>query len=136
MISTIFGISLVVNSIRAGIERLPRIGPRTSPRNRSMIVHEAPPTTCRNISGHSLLEAIAAITSANTTAMIGRPLRGTIWKSGRAIGGAAASGDATPPPAETTPPGATARSLIPKKVHLSGDGRQPLLWGADRAAPG
>ena len=44
-ITTIFGINLVVNSIRAGIDIFPMIGPRISPRNRSMIVQAAPPAT-------------------------------------------------------------------------------------------
>ena len=64
MISTIFGISRVVSSIRAGIDSRPMIGPSTNPRNRSMIVHAAPPATCRNSSGHSLLAAMPAISSA------------------------------------------------------------------------
>ena len=48
MITTIFGISLVVNSIRAGIDIEPMIGPSTKPRNRSRIVHAAPPATWKN----------------------------------------------------------------------------------------
>ena len=63
MISTIFGISLVVNSTRAGTDSRPMIGPSTNPRKRSMIVQAAPPATWRNSSGHSLSAAIAAITS-------------------------------------------------------------------------
>ena len=51
MISTIFGISRVVNSTRAGIESLPMIGPSTKPRKRSMTVQAEPATTCRNSSG-------------------------------------------------------------------------------------
>jgi hypothetical protein len=39
------GISRVVNSIRAGIDIEPMIGPSTSPRNRSMIVQAAPDAT-------------------------------------------------------------------------------------------
>ena len=90
MISTIFGIRRVVNSIRAGIDMLPMIGPRTSPRNRSTIVHAAPPATWKNSSGHSLLDSIAAISSTATTATTTSPRRGTISKSGRssAAGGA------------------------------------------------
>ncbi len=43
MISTSFGISREVSSIFAGTDIAPMIGPSTSPRNRSMIVQEAPP---------------------------------------------------------------------------------------------
>src|SRR6185312_16058834 len=88
MIRTILGISLVVNSIRAGTDILPMIGPRTRPRNRSMIVHAAPPATWQNVSGHSLLDAIAAMSSAMMTATIGSPLSGTISKSSGPAGGA------------------------------------------------
>jgi len=61
MMITILGISLVVNSTRAGGDMLPMIGPRTRPRNRSMIVQAAPPATWKNSTGHSLFEAMPAI---------------------------------------------------------------------------
>ena len=76
MISTIFGISRVVNSTRAGIDIRPMIGPSTRPRNRSMIVQAAPPATWKNISGHSLLDAIATISSTATIATSTSPRAG------------------------------------------------------------
>ena len=93
MISSIFGISRVVNSIRAGTDIRPMIGPSTSPRKRSMIVHAAPNATWKNVSGQSLLTAIATIRATSTIATSTRPARGTIWKSGTATrgGGAVAS---------------------------------------------
>jgi hypothetical protein len=97
MISTILGISRVVNSTRAGIDMRPMIGPRTNPRNRSMIVQAAPPTTCRNVSGHSSSTAMPTIRSTSTNATIGRPARGTIWNSGRSIAGGCASATAPTP---------------------------------------
>src|ERR1700712_3047435 len=91
MISTIFGISLVVNSTRAGIDRRPMIGPSTSPRKRSMIVQAEPNTTCMNSIGHSLSTAIATISTMNAIATSTSPRFGTISKSGRSIGGGASA---------------------------------------------
>ena len=65
MMMTIFGISRVVNSIRAGIDIEPMIGPSTRPRKRSMIVQAAPPATWRKSSGQSRSAAIAATTGAD-----------------------------------------------------------------------
>src|ERR1700761_9480889 len=96
MISTILGISLGVNSTRAGTDILPMIGPRTRPRKRSMMVQAAPPATWKNSSGHSLLEAMAAISPAMMTPTIGSPLSGTISKSGRAAAAACSASATTP----------------------------------------
>jgi hypothetical protein len=78
MMSRILGISLVVISIRAGIDKRPRIGPRMRPRKRSMIVQAAPPATWKNSSGQSLLTAMAAISRPMIGAMMTSPRRGTI----------------------------------------------------------
>src|SRR5262249_13823688 len=86
MITTIFGINRVVNWIRAGTGICPMIGPRTRPRNRSMIVQPAPNATWKKVSGHNVLTAIATIRPISTTAAIASPARGTIWKSGISIG--------------------------------------------------
>ena len=48
-----------------------------------MIVHAAPPATWKNVSGHSLLDSIATISSTATIATSTSPRRGTISKSGR-----------------------------------------------------
>ena len=98
MMSRTLGISRVVISMRAGIDRRPRIGPSTSPRNRSIEVHSAPKATWKNSSAQSLLAAIAAISAMNTAATMGSPRSGTIWKSGTRgrLGGARpAAGSAT-----------------------------------------
>ena len=95
MISTIFGISRVVNSTRAGIDMLPMIGPSTRPRKRSITVHAAPPATCRNSSGQSLLTAIADDQRDERDRDDRQALRGTISKSRRSAGGAAAMGRST-----------------------------------------
>src|SRR6202012_676325 len=89
MIRTIFGISLVVISIRAGTASLPRIGPRTKPRKRSMIVQAAPKATWKKVSGQSSLTAIATTRATKTIATGINPRRGTISKSGISIGGPA-----------------------------------------------
>src|ERR1700739_1091669 len=96
MISPILGISLVVTSPRAGIDIRPMMGPRTRPRNRSMIVQAAPPATWKNSSGHRLLTAMARRTPGITIATRIRPFLGTISKSGLGTaGGAAAAGAAS-----------------------------------------
>src|ERR1700744_1299625 len=87
MIRTIFGISLVVILIRAGTAILPRIGPSTKPRKRSMIVQAAPKATWKKVSGQSSLTAIATTRAAKTIATGMSPRRGTIWKAGVSIGG-------------------------------------------------
>ena len=94
MISTILGIKRVVNSIRAGIDMRPMIGPSTRPRNRSMIVQAAPPATCRNSSGHRVLTSIATTSPTIAIATNTRPLRGTIWKSSGAGGPETSAGGA------------------------------------------
>ena len=96
MIRTIFGISFVVNSIRAGIDIRPMMGPRTRPRKRSMIVQAAPPATWRNSSGHSLLAAMATISITIATADSTSPFRGTISKSSGAGGPAATAAGGAP----------------------------------------
>ncbi len=93
--TTIFGISLVVNSIRAGIDIEPMIGPRTRPRNRSMIVQAAPPATWKKVSGHSELTAMAMISRTITTPDMARPTRGTMSNS-RGAGGPAGCATAGP----------------------------------------
>ena len=97
MRSTIFGMNLAENSARAGIESRPRIGPTTSPTNRSMPVHSPPPATWLKSSPQLQLKPIDATRKPSTTATTGRPLSGTIWMTGR--GGAIAS---CPPPAPAT----------------------------------
>ncbi len=87
--TTIFGMNLVVNSIRAGIESPPRIGPTMKPTNRSMIVQAAPNATCMNTSGHSVLTMTTTTSATKTTAAKTRPARGTMSKSGIAGGGPA-----------------------------------------------
>jgi hypothetical protein len=59
-----------------------------SPTNRSIAVHRPPPTTWQNVSAHSQLPAMDAMTNATTAATIGRPLSGTTWIVGRAATGA------------------------------------------------
>ena len=86
---TIFGMNRVVNSMRAGIDIPPMIGPTMRPTNRSMAVQSPPPTTWKNTSAQRLLLAIATIRPITTAATIGIPLRGTIWKSRTAGGGPA-----------------------------------------------
>ena len=81
MMSSIFGMSRVVNATRAAGGMLPMIGPSTRPRNRSMIVHAAPNETWRNTSGHSLSIAMPTTSATNATATRISPLRGTISKS-------------------------------------------------------
>src|SRR4051812_41424977 len=126
MISTSFGISRVVSSTRAGIDIRPMIGPSTSPRKRSMIVHAAPKTTWRNSSGQNRFHAIAATSTTKTAATIGRPLSGTISKSGRAAG--AGSGG---PAAE----GRSATSVIcPPPVLSGGDAERARRLGQPRDA--
>jgi len=49
MIKSIFGMNRVENSIRAGIDIRPMIGPTTKPTKRSIAVHSPPPTTWQNI---------------------------------------------------------------------------------------
>src|ERR1700751_124033 len=94
MIRTIFGISRVVISIRAGTESLLRIGPRTKPRKRSMIVQAAPNATWKKVSGQSSLTAIATTRAAKTIATGISPRRGTISESGISIGGPAGGPEA------------------------------------------
>ena len=89
--TTIFGMNLVVNSMRAGTERLPRIGPMTNPRNRSMTVHPAPNTTCMNSSDQSPPVATTTISATRITPASTRPTRGTISKSGIADWGTGVS---------------------------------------------
>ena len=78
MISTIFGISFFVSSIRPGIARLPRIGPRTSPRKRSSAVQIPPPATWKKSSAQCELVAIAAIRQPTITATTGSAFTGRI----------------------------------------------------------
>src|SRR5206468_10646450 len=87
----ISGTSRVESATRAGIGSRPKIGPRMSPRKRSMIVHAEPKTTWKNSSGQKRFATIATTSAAKTTATIGSPRRGTISKSraGAAAGGAA-----------------------------------------------
>src|SRR5579859_3102941 len=87
MITTIFGISRVVISIRAGTDSRPRIGPMISPMNRSTIVHDAPPTTWKKSIGHFLFAAIAITSRTTTSAAATMPVRGTIRNSGISMGG-------------------------------------------------
>ena len=75
MISSIFGISRVLNSTRAGSDRLPRIGPIASPKKRSIPVHAPPPPTWKNSSGQNLFDAIAATSATNTIATTAAPAR-------------------------------------------------------------
>src|SRR5262252_3275574 len=81
---TIFGMNRAVNSARAATDNRPRIGPTMSPTNRSIAVHRPPPTTWQNVSAHSQLPAMEAMTNATTAATIGRPFSGTTWIVGRA----------------------------------------------------
>src|SRR4051794_18760980 len=119
MIRTIFGMRRVVISMRAGIERLPRIGPRTRPRNRSMIVHAAPPATCRNSTGHSLSDAIAQMRKANAIATTTRPFRGTISKSSASgCGGAAGRSRAMSATAGGYPPARLSLVAREHRDHL------------------
>src|SRR5215469_2701771 len=81
---TIFGMNRAVNSARAAGDSRPSIGPTMSPTNRSIAVHRPPPTTWQNVSAHSQLPAMDAMTNATTAATIGRPFSGTTWIVGRA----------------------------------------------------
>jgi hypothetical protein len=78
MISSIFGITRLENSTRAGIDIVPMIGPSTRPKNRSMPVHRPPPTTWKKSSAHWLLVAIATISPDHHDATTGSPPAGTI----------------------------------------------------------
>jgi len=83
MISTIFGIRRVVNSIRAGSTAC-HDRPSTKPRNRSMTVHDAP-----RRSGRTPAARVRWWRSPRSAGSAPRyedqPLRGTISKSGRSI---------------------------------------------------
>src|ERR1700722_949098 len=82
MITTIFGMNRVVNSIREGIDIRPRIGPITNPTNRSITVQPAPNTTCMKTSGQIVLTATATTSATSTIAASTSPNLGTISKSG------------------------------------------------------
>src|SRR5579875_738037 len=83
MMSSILGISRVVTSTRAGIERRPRIGPSTNPRKRSSAVQKPPPTTWKKSTAQLALVPTATANPTRATPTMGRPPRGTMSNSGR-----------------------------------------------------
>ena len=85
----------VENSIRAGIDIRPMIGPTTKPTNRSIAVHSPPPTTWQKTSPQRASRAIATTTPTSTSATIGNPLSGTITTGGRSAAGLPAGAWAT-----------------------------------------
>ena len=87
-----------------------------------MIVHVAPATTCRNISGHFSSTAIATTRSTTTAATIGRPARGTISKSG-ICGAGCRSASATAPCGETAT-SAIAANLTRRRTECERSGRR------------
>jgi len=80
MIRTIFGMKRVVNSILAGIDSRPRMGPITKPKKRSSAVQIPPLTTWKKSMAHSWLVAIVTTSPTRTTRRSGGPRKGTIWK--------------------------------------------------------
>ena len=105
------------------------IGPSTSPRNRSMIVHAAPPATCRNISGQSSVAAIATTSNATATATITRPFAGHDLEVGPLDPGWRRDLDWAPG-AETTV------SAMPRTLPASRHGLQPARRPHRPRSPG
>ena len=81
MMSSILGMSRVVNSTRAGMDSRPRIGPSTNPRNRSRVVQKVPPTTWKKSTPHFESVAMTTTKPTSTRPTTGKPPSGTIWKS-------------------------------------------------------
>ena len=96
MMTTILGMKRTVNSMRAGTDSRPRIGPMMRPRNRSMLVHSPPPATWKKVRAHRLLVLMATMSPIRRAAAIGRPRTGTIENSGMGGGPPPASGGALP----------------------------------------
>ena len=63
----------VENSIRAGIDIRPMIGPTTKPTKRSMAVQSPPPTMWQKTSPQRELRAMATTTPISTIATSGSP---------------------------------------------------------------
>ena len=68
----------VENSMRAGIDIPPMIGPTMRPTKRSIAVQSPPPTTWKKSSAQSLLLGDRDDQADQHAATIGIPLRGTI----------------------------------------------------------
>ncbi len=86
IIRNTFGMNRAKNSIRAWIDRRPRMGPMTNPTKRSIPVQSPPPTTWKKSSAQSQLPAMATTRKPRTTPTIGMPATGTICTAGRTDG--------------------------------------------------
>src|ERR1035437_2524784 len=82
MITSIFGMNRVENSIRAGTDILPMMGPMARPTKRSIPVHRPPPATWKKSSAQSQFPAMDTMSRTMMAPATATPTRGTMEKSG------------------------------------------------------